>query len=211
MTTPTPLSASIRRAILVAEARGFVLPDSKSNLDDTPQVIMEPGVERVALNFLDGLGLWGGYGNTYYGYSRGGFEFTFTHLPAFSMGTQLDNADDGQIPVFNEDDGKYYPGDLLTAGKQAGLAQAVIEDFLSIVIETPVEKTYKVVNNLPFPINITSTSWEVAEGTIVDVDVPFGLIGAGSDITIEVDTPSMDAADLIVMINFTRDLNYESP
>lgn len=54
--TGAPIDSSIRRMIISKKAGKHSLPDSKTDLDESPQLIMEPGDEQFAFQYDDGLG-----------------------------------------------------------------------------------------------------------------------------------------------------------
>ena len=105
------IDASLRRAQVTAKDRGDVVPDSKPKKADNPQLVMEAGVVRPVFKFGDGGGLTDAYGNVYDGYGNsGGSSITWTHTPSDTLDdTNLSNADDEDILVYDADDELYYP------------------------------------------------------------------------------------------------------
>lgn len=56
MTIGSPIDPSIRRLIVSSKSDGFSLPDTPSNLDPTPQLIMNAGSEQFSFQYPDNLG-----------------------------------------------------------------------------------------------------------------------------------------------------------
>lgn len=112
--TGAPIDNSIRGTILPTPDRGNVLPDSKRKLAPVAQLVMEPGVERISFKFQDGNGLIDSFGNVYEGYGgAGGASISVSHTPPTSLDeTNIGNADDDQILVYDEDQQQYLPQDI---------------------------------------------------------------------------------------------------
>ena len=108
--TGAPIDGSIRRAVLTDESTGNIVSDSRKKLDDAPVAIMEPGTEQVSLNFTDKKGLTDDYGNVYVGYGNaGGSSFTVSSDQPETIDSEADDANDGDILVFVDVEGKYLP------------------------------------------------------------------------------------------------------
>jgi hypothetical protein len=72
-------------------------------------------------------------------------------------------------------------------------------------IEQPRDKTYPLVFDIPFDINIISVASQLGTGTIGTLTLPAtGLLSAGADISVDVDDPSLDAEDLLIKIYYER-------
>lgn len=123
--TGAPIDASLRRPNIRDEDTGTVIPDSRSKLDDLPIVVMEPGVEQFSLQFTDKKGLTDDYGNVYAGYgSSGSGGFSISQEPAKSIDAELDDANDGDIPVYVATELKFLPFSF----ENAGIARVSITD-----------------------------------------------------------------------------------
>lgn len=108
--TGAPIDASLRGTETPEQVQGAEVPDSKTNLAASPQLIMTPGVSRPVFKFADGAGLTDAFGNIYDGYGGGGgSSFVFKDTPAASVGTEADTANDGEFLVFNDTLTQYVP------------------------------------------------------------------------------------------------------
>ncbi|HHA19201.1 MAG TPA: hypothetical protein ENK70_05795, partial [Methylophaga sp.] len=189
------IQASLRRSILPTKDRGDVVPDSKKKKAAVPQLLMVPGIVRPVWKFEDGDGLTDAFGNKYDGYNdAGGDSLSVTHTPAESVDEEVDAADEnedimvynfarkkyepkqpseielqkiaptsetGDIPVWNDSAEKYEPSTLV----EAGIAKAIITDYLAALIAIPENKVYKLTFQLPFDIVITASDSNFGTGT----------------------------------------------
>lgn len=191
------IDASIRRAALVAESRGFIVPDSTPVLDDTPQIIIEPeDNDEIFLEFNDGLG-YSTDKNSYRGY---GFKFTWVHEGKYMGGdkpvsitddldpdTITNPLDGGEIPVFNEQTGKYE--------------SRPVKGATCWTIQRPTDRTYTFFLNLPFDVEITNT-FESIEAGPATVDFPSGVIAAGDPLEFDVSGTDGTSSFLTVQVTY---------
>lgn len=261
MTVGAPIDASIRRAALVSEARGNIVPDSSSKLAEVPELVMEPGVERLVLKFADGLGLTDDYGNVYDGYgAAGGSSLTVSSTPPSSIDDDIDDADDGDILVFDDSTEKYVPTSLLDAqvpkwggtpaagdfmqydtggiyqnrnyteaklietdgssasegdiwvtdsGGQAYPVPQIITDYVTVIIEKPVDRTYDIALSMPFDIFVTDiqATFEGGGGTpTVTIVNTGGIVAFGDPMQLVVTDTDDDTVMLVTQVTFTRNL-----
>lgn len=234
------LDASLRRAIDQRESQGASVPDSTPSKDDNPQLVMSAGVVRPVYKFEDGDGLTDAFGNVYEGYGgSGGSSFSYRHIPAESVDQEIDvESQDGDIPVFNGQREKYeakQPEEInlrrfqeatidgqipvwdntqnIYVPKeptQSGLAQALTSDFISIYVNFPEDKSYKVLHNIPYAMTITSFSFDFEVGTGT-VSIPLGTVNAGGSLALTLSGLSGDARGLTVTVNFDYDQNEATP
>ena len=189
------IDASLRRATLLAEARGFVVPDSKPVLEPAPQIIIEGDDEDVFLDFTDGLG----YTTDKNAYKNYGYKFIWVHdgkvqnsASSQSITNDLDNGDQGSLPIFNEETGKYEP--IIPRGVAC------------ITIEKPTNRNYILILELPFDIFITETSFSIESGS-ADVDFPEGEVGEGNVLDVDVSGTSGTSSFLSIQITFDIRMN----
>lgn len=232
MAIGSPIDASIRRAALVREARGNIVPDSSPKLAATPQLIMEPGVERFALKFADDLGLTDAYGNTYDGYAAAGgaSSITVTQDPPQSIQkNKVDAATDKQILVFDDVDDLYLPRDIdffaeLPLVDDPGSAQdqqilrrnsfgtydSIFTKVLTCttgIIKTPENKVYRIIPSLPWDI-IGIDGFVYTEAGPATLIVPTGSIPAGSPVDIELTGVTLLTSFLTFQFNFTLVIEF---
>lgn len=220
------ITASIRRAILIDEARGHIVQDENANLDDLPEILAEPGEEDVFLHFLDGFG-WDSGINAYEGY---GSKFIWTNNgspPKSLIGQNIDNANEGDVPVFNEDTGLYEPGKAAIVGGDEGPEDGQVlawdddegkyipvdataaqfeEDSITVVIEQPTNRVYPVVVDLVTNIEITGGNYnfETGPGSAL---LPSGNFSAGAALNIVVSGTNSSSSFLVAQINYRKPLN----
>lgn len=109
---------------------------------------------------------------------------------------------DGQIPYWNNANQQYEPDDLPASPPPAPFD---ITDFISGIIEKPQDRTYTIVQSLPYSINITGTSQSIATGS-ASINFPAGSRAAGSNLQITVTGSSSTDEFLRFQIDFTRTL-----
>ena len=108
--TGSPIDASLRGTETPEQVQGAEVPDSKTNLAASPQLVMAPGVSRPAFKFEDGLGLTDAFGNIYDGYGgAGGSSITVRHIPPESLDETVDIADDLDLLQFDGTTEKWNP------------------------------------------------------------------------------------------------------
>jgi len=227
----TNIDASLRRAIL-PETQATFVSDSTAELDPAPQIIIDAGVSRPVWKFDDGLGLTDAYGNVFEGYSSGGFTFRSSKVPASSIDETADAANDLDVLQFNATTEKYDPKALEDAqiGRFSALpgeqpadgetpifdlgdgvykpqpaANPIITDFISYIIQTPEDRTYTLVQDLPYDITIFETHSSIDTGS-ANVSFPSGTITAGNPVNVTVSATSVDAEYLRIQIDFLRDI-----
>ena len=190
--TGAPIDASLRGTETPEQVQGAEVPDSKTNLAASPQLIMSPGVSRPVFKFADGAGLTDAFGNVYDGYGgSGGSSFVFKNTPSASMGEETDDAGEGQFPVFDESLSQYVP--------------KTWDDFMAWLIEEPTDKTYPMINSMPYAITITNTAFNFTTGS-GSVAFPSNPINIGDPIDIIVSATTGSPTDLQVIIEFERNL-----
>lgn len=185
------IDASLRRATLLAEARGFVVPDTKPDLDPTPQIIIEGDDEEIFLDFSDGLG----YSTDKKAYRNFGSSFIWVHngkvqysASSQSITEDLDGASPGATPVFNENTGKF---------EAVGLRGAAC-----VEIQAPEDRFYTLVAELPWDIEIIDT-FSLIEAGPAFIDFPTGTISAGDPLQFEVTGTSGSSSYLVVQVTFS--------
>lgn len=180
--------ASIRRAVLIDEARGHVILDSDPILDNTPQVAMEPGDEDIFLNFTDGFG-WGHGKNVYTGYSE---TYIWSHnaAPSASLTDALDDSEQGAVPVYDEDTGTYKPVQLSTG-------------CTTFVIEKPENRAYPISLELPFDIEVIAGHFTIDAGP-VDIDFNLGDHEKGDPLFITVSDTTAASEFLTIQVDWIR-------
>lgn len=190
--TGASIDASLRGTALPEQAQGVEVPDSKTNLAATPQLIMVPGVSRPVFKFEDGAGLTDAFGNIYDGYGgSGGSSFVFRHTSSSSMGDEIDTAGEGQFPVFDGVLSQYKP--------------KTWSDFMAWLIEAPQDKTYPMIQSMPYEITIISTAFNFTTGS-GSVTFPSSPITVGSPVDIVVSGTAGSPTDLQLIIEFERNL-----
>lgn len=186
------IDSSIRGTILPDQAQGAEVPDSKPILAATAQLIMSPGVSRPSFKFEDGAGLTDAFGNVYTGYGGGGgSSFIFKETPSSSMGDEVDDAGEGQFPVFNENLSQYVP--------------KTWEDFMAWSIQEPEAITYPMIASMPYAITITNTVATFTTGS-GSVTFPSNPVDVGDPIDIVVNSVNGSPEFLEVIIEFERNL-----
>jgi len=88
-------------------------------------------------------------------------------------------------------------------------AKSVVKDSINVFIETPQDKTYKLINNSPRTIDILDLESEFASGSgtvSVSPAPPSGVVGIGGDLTLTI-SGSVSPEDLTVRIDTQIDLN----
>lgn len=190
--TGAPIDASLRGTETPEQVQGAEVPDSKTNLAASPQLIMSPGVSRPVFKFADGAGLTDAFGNIYDGYGGGGgSSFIHKDTPAASVGDQADGAADGEFMVFDDVLSQYVPRTFRAFG--------------SVLIETPTNKVYKLIRGAPYDLTITATEFffGTGPGTVV---FPAGPILSGADLDVTVSGTTGASADLSLRIDYTINL-----
>lgn len=222
--------ASIRRAILIDEARGYIVPDETSKLDPTPQIIIESDDEDVFLNFVDGLG-WDKGINVYQGY---GSTFIWTNNgppPKSLIGQMIDNADPDEVPIFNEESGLYEPGKAALVDYTAGdpedgqvlawsdTAEKYVPvdpsggggggdetDYILLSIERPTDRNYSIALSTPTDMTILSHTSDIEAGTAT-VTLTTGFYAAGSNIDVTVSGTNSASRMLVIQIDYEKPLS----
>lgn len=219
------LVASIRRAVLVDEARGHIVEDENPILDNFPQIVIEPEPEeKPFLDFTDGLG-WDSGINAYEGY---GSKYIWTSNgspPKSLIGQKVDNANQGDVLSFNEETGLYEPiqaaivGDVVPTDGQV-LAWDEVEgkynpidlddllfeeDSITLVVEKPTNRTYPIVVSSVTDIEITGGTYNFESGP-GSATLPSGNYNAGSSISVSVSGTNATTEFLVVQINYRKPL-----
>lgn len=191
------IDASLRRATLLAEARGFTVPDTKPDLDPTPQIIIEGDDEEIFLDFTDRLG----HSTTKKAYRNFGSSFIWVHngkvqysASSQSITDDLDDADPGVVPVFDEQSGKYAP--LVPRGVAA------------ITVQVPEDRTYQLIPELPFDVQVIDT-YAVAEAGPATVVFSSGSVGAGQPLEAVVSGTDGTSSYLTLQIVFRYNLGTQ--
>ena len=194
------LDASIRRAVLVAEARGFVVEDSQPVLNPVPQIIIEPGDEDIFLEFADGLG-WGTTRNSYKGY---GWNFMWTHnsAPPSTITSALDAGDNDDIPVYNSGTGQYEPKNF----DDAGIARTIGYEPITIEVKKPTNRDYHFMFEAPYDLIIEDTysAFIVGPGS---VSMPSGTYSKGDPVFATVSGTSAASEYLRMQIVYSYNRN----
>lgn len=190
--TGGPIEGSLRRTILAEPDKGSVIPDSRRKLEDVPLVLMNPGTERFVMRFEDGLGLIDSYGNIYEGYGRTGSSVVWVNNPASmtSISPVLDNAEEGEVPVYDPDTGLYAPVQLTTGST-------------TLTIEKPQDRNYYIALSLPFDVEVEGGSFTLEAGT-GDVIFPSGFYPADDPLFVTVTDTDDDSSFMIVQVNWRR-------
>lgn len=108
----------------------------------------------------------------------------------------------GEIPYWNDTNQQYEPAPPPSGGTPAPFD---IDDFISGIIEAPQDRTYRIVQSLPYSITITNTTSSVVTGG-TNPSFPSGTIAAGNPIDITLSSTTAGAEFFRFQIDFTRTL-----
>ena len=228
--TGAPIDASLRGTETPEQVQGAEVPDSKTNLAASPQLIMSPGVSRPVFKFADGAGLTDAFGNVYDGYGgSGGSSFIHQNTPAASVGEAADGANDGEFLVFDDVFTQYLPKTYVQASLMELTntvtpldGQLAIYDSINVrwipqksdepfagIIEAPTNRVYTLTKDgLAYDVEVVSSSFlfEVGPGSVA-FPADTSVISAGTPITITVSATTGASTFLNYQLDVKRRLS----
>ena len=213
MTTGTPIDSSIRKMLIKNKASATNLPDSESNLDPAPQIIMEEKPEAFSFQFEDGLGLHPDFQPQYDGYvGAGGASAVIGNTPGVSPQPEiLYQTNGGDEGVRGQADTINFVSDfgqISISGRtatieldDAAIKETTIDDFTTALVIKPTNRSYIIMFNLPFDVEVTDSVYAFGTGP-GSVTLPAnGTYTTGSDISFTVTGTSVASANLSVRVS----------
>lgn len=203
------IDASLRNGTIIPGSDGTVIPDSQPLLAASPQLIMEPGVVRLSFKFEDGQGLTDAFGNVYVGYggAGGSSSIVVNAVSEQVVEDDIPGVEDLDLLQFDIASELYVPRTF----DEANVSRNTVRDYISVHINFPENKSYKIINNALYTQNILSATFEFEVGSGTVSLSENSVVNIGNDQSIILSGVSAGARGLIVMIFFEYDQNEATP